>query len=99
MSGIALCFSLFAGIAIGMAVRASVKIAMLISGIIIAAMMFFQYNGWIQADWASVSESFNNGLEASIPALEAFFNFAKEQLPKTALFVVGFYWAIKRRKA
>lgn len=96
MVAAALGFSLLAGIAVGMALRAVAKIMMIIAGIIIAALMFLQFNGWIHADWESVAASFNTGLEASIPAFDSFLTFVGEQLPKAALFSAGFYWAIRR---
>lgn len=97
ITALTLGFSCLAGIAIGMALRFAAKLVMITMGVNIAVLMFLQYQGFLYMDWAAVADAFNTAFESGKPALEAFLIFIGHQLPKTAAFSVGLYWAIRRK--
>jgi uncharacterized membrane protein (Fun14 family) len=54
-----------AGIAVGVALRFTAKLALLITGVIILLMSGLMHAGYITVDWSAVSQSIESGAEAA----------------------------------
>jgi len=87
-------FSFFAGFAIGFALRAFLKITMLVAGVILLAIFGLEYAGIVSVNWADMASGFD-GVTAWLEAqTSSFYDFIVGQLPSGASaaggLVVGF---------
>jgi uncharacterized membrane protein (Fun14 family) len=90
-------FGFFAGFAIGYAVRAFVKVSMIVIGVGLLALFGLQYAGLITVDWARVSGGFESFGSWATAQTKDFANFITGYLPSASAGLAGAFVGFRRK--
>jgi uncharacterized membrane protein (Fun14 family) len=90
-------FGLFIGFAIGFAMRAFLRLAIVIIGFYLLVLTMMAYAGWIDIHWNLMEGQFNNLLSATGGQFESFKTFLTGAIPASGLTLVGFAVGLRRK--
>ena len=90
-------FGFFAGFAIGYAVRAFVKVSLIVIGVGLLALFGLQYAGLITVDWERVSGGFETFGSWATAQTKDFANFITGYLPSAGAGLAGAFVGFRRR--
>ncbi len=90
-------FGFFAGFAIGYAVRAFVKVSLIVIGVGLLALFGLQYAGLITVDWARVSGGFESFGSWATAQTKDFANFITGYLPSAGAGLAGAFVGLRRK--
>lgn len=90
-------FGLFAGFAIGFALRAFFRLAMVITGAYLIALIMMSHAGWVEIHWEVIEAQFN-GLAANIgEQFESFKTFITGAIPGGGMTAVGLAMGLRQK--
>jgi uncharacterized membrane protein (Fun14 family) len=90
-------FGLFIGFAIGFAMRAFLRLAIVIIGFYLLVLTMMAYAGWIDIHWNLMEGQFNHLLSALGGQFESFRTFLTGAIPASGLTMVGFAVGLRRK--
>jgi uncharacterized membrane protein (Fun14 family) len=90
-------FGFFAGFAIGYAVRAFVKVSLIVVGVGLLALFGLQYAGLITVDWERVSGGFESFGSWATAQTKDFANFITGYLPSAGAGLAGAFVGFRRK--
>lgn len=90
-------FGLFLGFAIGFAIRAFLRLAVIVAGFYLLLLVMMAYAGWVEVRWDLLSDQFSNlasTLGGQLTSLKAFLTGA---IPASGLTVAGFTIGLRKK--
>jgi len=90
-------FGFFAGFAIGYAVRAFVKVSLIVVGVGLLALFGLQYAGLITVDWTRISGGFESFGSWATAQTKDFANFITGYLPSASAGLAGAFVGFRRK--
>jgi uncharacterized membrane protein (Fun14 family) len=90
-------FGLFIGFAIGFAMRAFLRLAIVIIGFYLLVLTMMAYAGWIEIHWNLMEGQFNNLLSSLSQQFESFRTFLTGAIPASGLTLVGLAVGLRRK--
>jgi uncharacterized membrane protein (Fun14 family) len=90
-------FGLFVGFAIGFAIRAFLRLAVVIIGFYLLVLSMMAYVGWIEIHWTLMEDQFTGLLGHLSSQFESFRAFLTGAIPASGLTATGFVVGLRRR--
>jgi uncharacterized membrane protein (Fun14 family) len=90
-------FGLFIGFAIGFAMRAFLRLAVVVVGFYLLVLTMMAYVGWIEIHWNLMENQFAGLLESLGGQFESFRTFLTGAIPASGLTAAGFVVGLRRR--
>jgi uncharacterized membrane protein (Fun14 family) len=90
-------FGLFIGFAIGFAMRAFLRLAVLIIGFYFLVLAIMAYAGWIEIHWSLMEDQFSHLLSSLRGQFDSFKAFLTGAIPASTLTAVGFAVGLRRK--
>jgi uncharacterized membrane protein (Fun14 family) len=90
-------FGLFIGFAIGFAMRAFLRLAIVIIGFYLLVLTMMAYAGWIEIHWNLLEGQFNNLLSSLGQQFESLRTFLTGAIPASGLTLVGLVVGLRRK--
>ncbi len=90
-------FGMFVGFAIGFAIRAFVRLAVLIAGIYLLALTLMAYAGWVEIHWEVMEAQFNQLASNLGEQFASFRQFLTGSIPVTGMTGVGLFVGMKKK--
>jgi uncharacterized membrane protein (Fun14 family) len=90
-------FGLFIGFAIGFAMRAFLRLAVVIIGFYLLVLSMMAYVGWIEIHWTLMEDQFTGLLGYLGSQFESFQSFLTGAIPASGLTATGFVFGLRRR--
>jgi uncharacterized membrane protein (Fun14 family) len=88
---------LFIGFAIGFAVRAFLRLAIVIIGFYLLVLSMMAYVGWIEIHWNLMENQFTNLISSLAAQFESFKTFLTGAIPASGLTAAGFAIGLRRK--
>ncbi len=90
-------FGLFIGFAIGFAMRAFLRLAIVITGFYLLVLTMMAYAGWIEIHWNLMENQFTRLLSSLGTQFESFKSFLTGAIPASGLTAAGFVVGLRRK--
>jgi uncharacterized membrane protein (Fun14 family) len=90
-------FGLFMGFAIGFAIRAFLRLAIVIIGFYLLVLTMLAHVGWVEIHWNLLEHQFGHFLSSVGGQFESFKTFLTGAIPASGLTVAGFAIGLRRR--
>jgi uncharacterized membrane protein (Fun14 family) len=90
-------FGLFMGFAIGFAIRAFLRLAIVMAGFYLLCLTMMAYAGWIEIHWTLLENQFSQILSSLGNQFESFRTFLTGAIPATGFTATGLVLGLRRR--
>lgn len=88
-------FSFLVGLALGYALKIALRIALLIGGVVLFALFFLQYKGFIQVEWSALEQVHHTWSQWLSAQAGAFFRFIGHHLASATGLLAGLAVGLK----
>lgn len=90
-------FGMFVGFAIGFAIRAFLRLAVLIVGVYMLALTLMAYAGWVEIHWDVMGDQFDQLVENLDAQFKSFKAFLTGSIPTSGMAALGFFVGLKKK--